>query len=234
MDGFLHFSETWLQYIALLCMAVVYILRLRWYFGFVAGKERQAPTAARDANQKQAIIYSWANIAMPWAMESTRTKFFLYLQFALFHIGVAAAIGLSFIIPELPPLLESAAFVVILQILCGAACLIGILRLIRRVGSKHMRAISSPDDYFSLCLLTAWFFFAVMAAPGNPTDANQGAPYWALLTFFLMTAFFLFYVPFSKISHYLYYPFTRYYFGKSMGRRGVYPIHRVPSSNSAV
>ena len=33
-------------------------------------------------------------------------------------------------------------------------------------------------------------------------------------------------MPFSKISHYLYYPFTRYYFGKSMGRRGVYPMER--------
>jgi len=51
-----------------------------------------------------------------------------------------------------------------------------------------------------------------------------------LLAYFLLTAFFLVYVPFSKISHYLYYPFTRYYFGKSMGRRGVYPIERGPRS----
>jgi hypothetical protein len=41
-----------------------------------------------------------------------------------------------------------------------------------------------------------------------------------------MTAFFLIYVPFSKISHYLYYPFTRYYLGKSLGYRGVFPIRR--------
>jgi nitrate reductase gamma subunit len=93
----------------------------------------------------------------------------------------------------------------------------------RRIGSPHMRAISSPDDYFSLALLTVWLFFAVLAAPN---DTSQGQ--WAVLTFFLMTAFFLAYVPFSKISHYLYYPFTRYYFGKSMGRRGVYPVRRGP------
>jgi hypothetical protein len=42
----------------------------------------------------------------------------------------------------------------------------------------------------------------------------------------MLTAFFLVYVPFSKISHYLYYPFTRFYFGKTMGYRGVYPIRR--------
>jgi hypothetical protein len=33
-------------------------------------------------------------------------------------------------------------------------------------------------------------------------------------------------VPFSKISHYLYYPFTRYYLGKTLGRRGVYPMRK--------
>ena len=49
------------------------------------------------------------------------------------------------------------------------------------------------------------------------------------LAFFLMGSFFLIYVPFSKISHYLYYPFTRYYLGKTFARRGVFPIKRVPS-----
>ena len=48
------------------------------------------------------------------------------------------------------------------------------------------------------------------------------------MAYFIMTAFFLMYVPFSKISHYVYYPFTRYYFGKTMGYRGVYPIKRGP------
>ena len=47
------------------------------------------------------------------------------------------------------------------------------------------------------------------------------------MVYFIMTAFFLVYVPFSKISHYLYYPFTRFYFGRTMGYRGVYPIKRV-------
>jgi hypothetical protein len=49
---------------------------------------------------------------------------------------------------------------------------------------------------------------------------------WCRLIYFVLTAFFLIYVPFSKISHYLYYPFTRYYFGKTMGHRGIYPMRR--------
>jgi nitrate reductase gamma subunit len=219
MSTFLHFSEHTLQEVALGFMALVYIVRIIWYLGHKAGVERQAPTGAMSTTKAKGIIYSWANIAMPWAMESTRRKFFLYIQFVIFHLGVTAAIVLSFIIPYGPGLLGSTTLVLFFQVLIGAALVVGILRFIRRVGDPYMRAISSPDDYFSLMLLTVWFFFAVLAAP-NQTAGGE----WHLLGFFIMTAFFLVYVPFSKISHYLYYPFTRYYLGKSLGHRGVYPI----------
>jgi nitrate reductase gamma subunit len=86
-----------------------------------------------------------------------------------------------------------------------------------------MRAISTPDDYFSLALLTVWFLFAALAAP-NRADRGEGV----LLAFFFLTAFFLLYVPFSKISHYLYYPFTRFYLGRTLTHRGVFPIRRGP------
>jgi len=114
-------------------------------------------------------------------------------------------------------------FVRIFQIIIGTAFLVGILRIIRRVKSVYLRAISAPDDYFSLALLTSWFFLAFLSVP-NSTAGGE----WHLIAFFLLTAFFLIYVPFSKISHYLYYPFARYYFGKTMGHRGVYPIKHFP------
>jgi len=221
MSDLLHFSEHRLQEVALVFMALVYIVRIIWFLRFKAGGERQAPTGAAGTTPRKGIIYSWANVAMPWAMESTRRKFLLYAQFVIFHLGVTAAIALSFVIPYLPAILESAVLVGALQVLIGAACVVGVIRIIRRVGSPYMRAISSPDDYFSLILLTAWFFFAVLAVP-NDISGGEGP----MLAYFILTAFFLIYVPFSKISHYLYYPFTRYYFGKSMGRRGVYPIQR--------
>lgn len=202
-------------------MAIVYILRIRWLLRFKAGGERQAPTGAPDTSRRKGILYSWANIAMPWAMESTRSKQFLYAQFVVFHLGVTAAIGLSFIIPYMPGLLAYTPFVRLIQALTAAAFVVGCMRLARRIANPYLRAISTPDDYFSLMLLTIWFAFATLAAP-NDLSRGEGI----LLIYFLMTAFFLIYVPFSKISHYLYYPFTRYWFGKSMGHRGVYPIRR--------
>jgi len=221
MSDLLHFSEHTLQEVALVFMALVYTTRIVWLLRFKAGRERQAPTGSPTTTPAKGILYSWANIAMPWAMESTRRKFFLYVQFVIFHLGVTAAIVLSFIIPYGPGLLNDTAVVRVLQVVIGAACVVGLLRIIRRVGSPYMRAISSPDDYFSLVLLTVWFFFAVLAVPNQTTGGE-----WHLLTYFILTAFFLVYVPFSKISHYLYYPFTRYYLGKTMGYRGVYPMQR--------
>ena len=211
-----------ISHLALVVMAVIYIFRVRWLLGFKAGKERQAATGLGDTSPRKGIIYSWANICLPHTMESTRNHFILYFQFVIFHIGVACAITLTFIIPYIPVLLKSSHFVLIFQILIGSACIVGIIRIVRRIGSKYMRAISTPDDYFSLIILTVWFFFGFLSVP-NDTGSGE----WHLLIFFFMTAFFLIYVPFSKISHYIYYPFTRYYLGKTLGHRGIFPIKRV-------
>ena len=226
MSELLHFSAHTLQEVALGFMALVYVTRIAWFLSFKAGKERQAPTGSMNRTKAKGILYSWANIAMPWSMESTRTKPFLYLQFVVFHLGVTAAIALSFIIPYAPGWLQSRALVLLLQVLIGAAFLVGVLRIFRRVSNAHMRAISSPDDYFSLVLLTVWFAFAFLAVPNRTTNGE-----WHLLTYFFLTAFFLVYVPFSKISHYLYYPFTRYYLGKTLAHRGVYPMQRGSTGN---
>ncbi len=226
MSPLLDFAENELQLVALGFMAVVYILRVRWVLGYKAGRDRQAPTGSGTTPEKGAI-YSLFNIAMPWAMESTRQKVFFYLQFVIFHLGAAVAIGMSFLIPYAPQVMEPIPVVRLFQAILGAACLIGVYRLYRRLTHPVMRLISTPDDIFSLLLLTTFFFFSAVAAPNRPDQGE--AP---LLIYFFMTAFFLIYVPFSKISHYLYYPFTRYYFGRTMGHRGVYPIKHVPESRS--
>jgi nitrate reductase gamma subunit len=228
MSDFLYFSQHRLQEAALGIMACVYTVRLIWLFRFKLGKERQATTARRNTDRGRGATYSLFNIAMPWAMESTRTKPLFYLQFMIFHAGVIAAIALSFIIPYWPQALVPTV-VLLFQVVMGAACLVGVIRFIRRAADPYMRAISTPDDYFSLILLTVWFAFAVLAAPNN--IAAQGE--WASLTYFLLTAFFLLYVPFSKISHYLYYPFGRVYLGRTMGHRGVFPLERGPKPANA-
>ncbi|MBT8398426.1 MAG: hypothetical protein HKO65_04845 [Gemmatimonadetes bacterium] len=224
-SALLQFAHT-LHWYALAFMGVVYILRVTWFVRrFKAGGERQAATGIPGmTTPSKGVVYSLGNIVMPWAMESSRKNPLFYVQFVAFHLGVTSAILLLFIIPLAPGILENQAVVWTLQALIGASFLVGMGRILRRFGNKHMRAISSPDDYFSLILLTAWFFFAFLAVPNSTANGE-----WHLLGYFFLASFFLFYVPFSKISHYLYYPFTRYYIGKSLGHRGVFPIIRDPA-----
>ncbi|MEW5983378.1 MAG: hypothetical protein AB1806_13565 [Acidobacteriota bacterium] len=222
MSDLLHFAEHGLQEGALLVMAIVYTLRVVWLLRFRAPRDRQAPTGVpQPPAMTRGILYSWFNVAMPWAMESTRSQVPLYIQFVVFHLGVTAAIGLSFIMPYAPQWLEWTPLVIVLQVIIASAFLVAVYRIWRRVSQKRMRVISSPDDYFSLVLLTVWFLFATLAVPNRPREGE-----FVLLAFFVLTAFFLIYVPFSKISHYLYYPFTRFYLGRTLTYRGVFPIRR--------
>jgi hypothetical protein len=65
--------------------------------------------------------------------------------------------------------------------------------------------------------MICYFAVSFLAIPNNYQRSE-----WPLMLFFALTAFFLIYVPFSKIGHYLYYPFTRFFLGRTMGHRGVY------------
>ena len=160
-------------------------------------------------------MYSYMTLAMPWSMESTSKRWIKYIEFVIFHIGIVVTITATFIIPYAPALIGSTITIMVIQVIIAAAFIVGVIRLFRRFARPEMRAISSMDDYFSLLLLDFYLLSAFFGVPNN----NE----WSLIAFFGLTTFFLIYVPFSKISHYLYFPFTRYYIGKHLGHRGVYP-----------
>ncbi len=217
MSATLRFFESGLQVGALLFMGVVYVVRLVWLFRFRSRRERTFPAGHEGAG----VGYSLMNVAMPWAMESTRKRPWLYAQFVVFHLGVAAAIAATFIIPYRPTLFAVKPVALAFQAVMAAAFLVGVLRLVRRLREPTLRLVSSADDYLSLALMIVFFAAGVLAVPNRFRTAE-----WTLLLFFGLTAFFLIYVPFSKICHYLYYPLTRYYLGRTMGHRGVLPPRR--------
>jgi nitrate reductase gamma subunit len=214
MSDFLKILENEVQIAALSFMAVVYVVRLAWIFRFRTRRDRTFAVGRASAGAG----YSLMNIAMPWAMESTRRRPFFYAQFVVFHLGVAAAIAGTLIIPYAPGLFESRPLVLSFQAVVAAAVVAGLVRLARRLTNPVLRSISSPDDYFSLVLLIVWFASAIPALPNRPESGEE-----PLIVYFGLTAFFLVYVPFSKICHYLYYPFTRLYLGRALGHRGALP-----------
>ena len=210
-----------IHWIALVVMAAVYSLRLRWLFSFKLAKDRSAPGNPARSDGKRGARHSLLNVLMPWGMESTRKNFGFYLTFVLFHLGVVAGITLAFVSTVAVGFLKIPAVFVVFEALLIGAFLIGVYRILRRLLRPVMRLISTPDDYFSLALLLVWFLFSILAAPNSRQDSEL-----PLLAYFFLTAFFLVYVPFSRISHYIYYPFSRWYLGKTLGHRGVFPIRR--------
>ena len=208
------------QYAALAFMACVYAIRIAWILKFAAPAENTPARGSHSAGITHAMI----NIAMPWQLESYRKKPMRYVEFVVFHVAVAVAITASIVRPETDTTLgahyslwnDMPIIGTLCSIICAAAVVAGMIRLIRRIVRPEMRIISSPDDYFSIILLNAWLLSGVFGL-------QAAAPVWATVAFFALTTFFLVYVPFSKISHYLYYPFNKWYIGKHLGHRGVYP-----------
>jgi nitrate reductase gamma subunit len=162
-------------------------------------------------------VHSLANVLRPWGMESTRSHLYFYSEFVVFHIAVALTIGTTFMIPLFPWIMTPLVSKVIM-VFMALAFLIGVRRIIRRLTVPEIRIISSPDDYFAVSLMTV--FFAV--GFGALWLWIEGRPETGLMwIFFMMTTFFLLYVPFSKISHYVLYPFGRVMFGQIFGGRGI-------------
>ena len=124
MSEFLHFSEHTLQEVAIVFLVTVYIIRVIWFLKFKAGRDRQTATGASSTTPRKGILYSWGNIFMPWAMESTRRNPLMWITFGAFHVGVTASIALSLIIPYGPALLENTFVVTLFQILIGTAFVI--------------------------------------------------------------------------------------------------------------
>ncbi|MBM3296550.1 MAG: hypothetical protein FJY83_03015 [Candidatus Aminicenantes bacterium] len=217
MSRFLHVLENEVQIAALVFLASVYLLRVVWLMRFRSRRMRTYPRGSAAGG----VALSLVNISLPWSMESVRRKPFFYVQFVVFHLGVAAAIAATFIIPYAPAFFRLRPAVLAFQVILTAAFLVGLLRLYRRLADPALRLVSSADDIFSLVLMTAYFAAAFLAVPNDHLRRE-----WTLILFFGLTAFFLVYVPFSKIGHYLYYPFTRFFLGRTLGHRGVRPAPR--------
>lgn len=222
----LHTAEI-VHWIALVVMAIVYTLKIRWLLSFNLAKDRSAPGNPTQSDKKRGARYSFFNVAMPWSMESTRKPkgFVFYLSFVIFHLGVVAGISLAFVSTIAPAFLRIPAVGYTMLAFLIGAFLVSVYRIGRRMLRPLMRLISTPDDYFSLVMLTVWFGLGVctqaylMGIWGMTSET-------LLVAYLYLTSFFLLYVPFSKISHYLYYPFTRTYIGRALGQRGSYPVVR--------
>jgi hypothetical protein len=157
------------------------------------------------------ITYAFTTGMMPWAKESTRIHMMAYLRGIGFHIGIFTAIGAVIISPfwgYLPLLLSRTLFwILVLGAILGAAG--GIMRIVER----NLKGLSLPDDHFAVWLTTLFMMVTGLAVVNTVFT----------IPMYIISAITFVYVPLGKIRHCLYFFFSRIFFGKFFGRRGVLP-----------
>jgi nitrate reductase gamma subunit len=207
-DRFLEFVKLDLQIIALSLFGLLYAFKVYQLLKLPWPKE----VAPQRGHEELGVLYSFAWLVSPWSMSSTTQHIGRWVEFAVYHLGAGAAILGTFSIPFWPAIMTRPVSLTMAALVIGAF-VVGIIKLWRRITAPELRVISTPDDYFSLAAVQVFFFFTAMALI---TEARG----W-MIAYFLITAAFLIYVPFSKISHYVYWFFARVFFGIRYGRRGI-------------
>ncbi|MFC1943195.1 hypothetical protein ACFLWO_01260 [Chloroflexota bacterium] len=206
--GLTHFVEYELQIIALSWMAVMYIIKSFQLSRLPVSREM----GPQEGKASSGVLATYTRMFIPWSMESSKHHFWRWLEFALYHIGAFIAILNTFTTPFAPSMMTIPVRI-LFAVLIAQAFLMGLIKLVRRFTNEALRMVSNVDDYFSLITLELFFFSGVMALIMNTPSWN--------MAYFLITAFFLFYVPFSKISHYIYFFFAGVISGSRYGWRGV-------------
>ena len=208
--AFVHFTEFELQIIALAWLAVMYTIKA-YQLSHLAMPWEKAPG---KGSSFAGTMRTYAGIFMPWSMESSRKHLWRWVEFGAYHVGALIAILTTFTMPFVPAMMTGSVRLAF-AILIAPAVVLSLVKLARRLKSPELRVISTPDDYFALVSVGAYFISTVVALLMDTPLART--------VYFIITAAFLFYVPFSKISHYIYFLFAGMITGSRYGWRGVRP-----------
>ncbi|MGQ9617619.1 MAG: hypothetical protein ACUVUG_01530 [Candidatus Aminicenantia bacterium] len=87
----------------------------------------------------------------------------------------------------------------------------GIIGIFLRIFEENLRKISTLDDHISL-LLVSGFLLAITFS----LLSSSFLPFMLILTSLMIL-----YAPFSKIRHFIFFFFSRIFFGSHLGKRGI-------------
>ncbi len=183
------------------------------YRRYAETKQRALPAdrSPLKGRPSDGVTYAFTAGMMPWAKESTRIHSIAYLRGIGFHIGIFAALAALIISPawELLP----AGLATLLAIIISLGAVLGAAGGVMRIAERNLRGLSTADDHFAVWIVTVFMALAALAI------WNQAV----LVPFYLISAVTLIYLPLGKIRHCLYFFFSRTFFGRFFGRRGVFP-----------
>ncbi len=160
-------------------------------------------------DERRSILYAFTLGMAPWEKESTRLHWIAYLRGIFFHLGTFVGLFVLLVSPWLdgfPGFLKWFAVV-----FTAGGAVFGFAGIFIRLIGENERTLSVPDDYASVALTSLFCTFAllVLLIPGT------------LPAFYLLSGLMLMYIPFSKIRHCVYFFYSKFFFGRSFGHRGV-------------
>jgi hypothetical protein len=170
--------------------------------------------APNRGSAMRGVAYAFTLGMAPWAKESTRRHLIAYVRGIVFHTGVFGALVVLVASPWMWQLPEAIRIVAAVVLAVGAVASVGGYWI--RLTDEALRKVSTPDDYFSLGLVTV--FIAIASTACVVESVVPG--------FWVISGVVLAYLPVSKLKHSIYFFYTRFQFGTFFGHRGVLKISR--------
>jgi len=154
------------------------------------------------------VIYAFTLGMAPWAKESTRIHWVAYIRGIIIHVAVFAAVPFLIATPWLADMIFPLRLS--LAALFSIGAVLGLAGFWIRMADPSLRLLSTPDDYFSLALVT--LFLASAAASAASIELLPA--FWAI------SGVTMAYAPFGKIKHFIFFFYERVFVGLFFGRRG--------------
>jgi nitrate reductase gamma subunit len=179
-------------------------------YNIVSGQLRpyQAEKAPIKHSPSNGVLWAFSLGLAPWAKESARIHWVAYLRGVIVHLAIFLSAAYLIATPWLA--LMPGPLRISLAVFFGLGALLGLVGFWMRRADPGLRLLSTPDDYFSLALVT--LFLAAASASAASTVF--------LSTFWVLSGITLAYAPFGKIKHFMYFFYERVFVGLFFGRRG--------------
>jgi nitrate reductase gamma subunit len=189
--------------------AVIFVVGVAYVLASAQRRPYQAETAPIKGSPAQGVLYAYTLGMAPWAKESARKHWVAYIRGIIIHVGIFVAAAFLIASPWLAQM--ALPLRISLAALFGVGAVLGLAGFWIRMADPSLRLLSTPDDYFSLALVT--LFLASAAASAASIELLPA--FWAI------SGVTMAYAPFGKIKHFIYFFYERVFVGLFFGRRGV-------------
>ena len=174
----------------------------------------------KSGDTTKGIVYANTTAMLPQNKESAYLHLPGYAAGMLFHIGIFTSflVFLLSFFPFFNRWIEVSTLRLIIAAVLAVTCLSGYILLFRRILSKDLKGLSTPDDFISNALTSTFQLFTILHLVW-PTNGVVTALYY------IACALLFVYMPFGKLRHAVYYFAARYHLGFFYGWRNVWPKH---------